>query len=77
MAIECGVCVYPNENGDGEGTHVSIFTCMMRGPFDNDLKWPFRGEITIQIVNQARDHDHIENTISYDDKTPDKSMLVE
>ena len=65
------VCVYPNGNGDGEGTHVSIFTCMMRGPFDNDLKWPFRGEITIQIVNQARDHDHIENTISYDDKTPD------
>ena len=67
------VCVYPNGCGVGKGTHVSIFTYMMQGPFDDHLKWPFRGEITIQIVNQAGDHDHIENTIPYDDKTPDIS----
>ena len=65
------VCVYPNGCGDGEGTHVSIFTYMMRGPFDNNLKWPFRGEITIQLVNQAGDHDNIEMTIHYNDETPD------
>ena len=67
------VHIYPNGCGDGEGTHVSIFIHMMQGPFDDHLKWPFRGEITIQIVNQAGDHDHIEETIPYDDKTPDKS----
>ena len=65
------VHVYPNGVGDGEGTHVSIFTYMMRGPFDDYLKWPFRGEITIQLVNQAGDHDHIEKTIHYNDETPD------
>ena len=32
------VHVYPSGYGDGEGTHVSIFTFMMRGPFDNHLK---------------------------------------
>ena len=69
------VRVYPNRRprGAGEGTHVSIFTCIMPGPFDDYLKWPFRGEITIQVVNQAGDHDHVEKTIPYTDKTPDKS----
>ena len=35
------VCVYPNGNGDGKGTHVPVFTYMMQGPFDDYLKWPF------------------------------------
>jgi TNF receptor-associated factor 4 len=43
----------------------------MRGEYDDHLKWPFEGEITVQIVNQAGDHSHFEKTITYDDKTPD------
>ena len=45
----------------------------MKGPFDDHLKWPFRGEITIQIVNQDGDHDHVEETIPYNDETPDST----
>ena len=67
------VRVYPNGYGDGKGTHVSIFTHMMQGPFDDYLKWPFRGEITIQIVNQVGDHDHVERIIDYNDKTSDET----
>ena len=65
------VNVYPQGNGDGKGTHVSIFTYLMKGPFDDHLKWPFRGEITIQIVNQDGDQNHVEKTIDYNDETPD------
>ena len=65
--------VYPKGVDDGEGTHVSVFTCLMQGPFDDQLKWPFRGEVTIQIVNQAGDHSHAEDTIPYNDKTKDSS----
>ena len=65
------LCVYPNGDGGGKGTHVSVYTCLMKGPFDDHLKWPFRGEITIQIVNQDGDHDHVERTIPYNDKTAD------
>ena len=43
--------VFPNGNIDGQGTHVSIYTCLMRGPFDGGLKWPFRGDVTIQIYS--------------------------
>ena len=63
--------VLSNGNRSGEGTHVSIYTCMMQGPFDDCLKWPFRGEITIQIVNQVGDRDHVKMIISYNDKTPE------
>ena len=41
--------VNPNGCGRGEGTHVSVFVCLMRGEFDDDLKWPFRGDVTIQL----------------------------
>ena len=51
--------VDPKGYATGKGTHVSVFTCLMKGPFDDHLKWPFRGEITIQIVNQDGDHDHV------------------
>ena len=43
----------------------------MKGSYDDHLKWPFRGQVTFQIVNQAGDHDHIENSITYNDRTPD------
>ena len=63
--------VYPYGTVAGNGAHVSIFTHLMKGPFDEHLKWPFRGEVTIQIVNQAGDHDQKEITISYTDDTPE------
>ena len=65
------IYVYPQGCGDGKGTRVSVYTCLMKGQFDDHLKWPFRGEITIQIVNQDGDHDHVEKTIPYNDGTPD------
>ncbi|CAI8000660.1 TNF receptor-associated factor 4, partial [Geodia barretti] len=64
------IFVYPDGIGNGKGTHVSLFACLMRGEYDDHLKWPFRGKITVQIVNQAGDHSHIEKIIPYTDKTP-------
>ena len=65
--------VDPNGNGDAKGTHVSIHTYLMKGSYNHHLKWPFRGVITVQIVNQDGDHDHIEKTIPYNDQTPDSA----
>ena len=63
--------VYPKGCGDGKTTHLSLFAYLMKGEYDDYLKWPFRGEITVQIVNQAGDHSHVEKTTPYDDKAPD------
>ena len=67
MCIELHLCGH----GDGLGTHVSIFTNIMQGPFDADLKWPFQGDVTVQIVNQAEEDNHQERVINYTDQTPD------
>ena len=60
-----------NGNGSGKGTHVSVFTCLMRGEFDSHLKWPFRGTVTIHLVNQLEDKEHHTDTYAYTDATPD------
>ena len=44
----------------------------MRGPFDGVLKWPFRGDVTIQIVDQAGEKHH-EEVFPYNYNTPDIS----
>ena len=57
--------VVANGSGEGEGTHVSVYACLMRGEFDDHLKWPFRDHVTIAMLNQLKDNSHITETIHY------------
>ena len=57
--------VYANGCGDGEGTHVSVFAYLMRGEFDDHLKWPFQGHVVLQLCNQLEDKRHCGHTISF------------
>ena len=68
------MCLHVNANGNGDGkaTHVSVFCHLYRGEYDDQLKWPFRGAITIQLLNQSRDEGHWEKTVPYDDTVGDK-----
>ena len=52
--------------GSGEGTHVSVFVYLMRGEHDDHLKWPFCGDVTVQVLNQRREEEHMGRTISFD-----------
>ena len=56
----------------GDESHVAVYVYLMQGPFDKHLHWPFMGEVTVQLVNQAGDHDHMERVICFSDKTPDR-----
>ena len=53
--------VYANGNTDAKGTHLTVYVLLMRGDFDDQLKWPFCGEIAIRLVNQEEDKDHVVN----------------
>ena len=44
--------IIANGRGSSKGTHVSVDVFMMKGEFDSHLKWPFKGEITVELVNQ-------------------------
>lgn len=59
--------VFPNGYGDAENTHLSVFTCFMQGENDEKLKWPFCGNITVQLIDQVQNRDHRERVISYDE----------
>ena len=57
----------------GKGTHVSVFVFLMRGEFDDQLQWPFRGSVTIQLLNQRGGEGHHEHTVLFNFQTPDKA----
>ena len=45
-----------NGVGQGKGTHVSVRLFLMKGVYDVQLKWPFKGEITFQLMNWKEDN---------------------
>ena len=60
----------------GKGTHMSVFVYLMRGEFDDQLQWPFRGSVTIQLLNQRGGEGHRVYTLLYNDQTPDIGCRV-
>ncbi len=65
--------VYANGIGIGKGTDVTVVVHFIRGEFDDSLKWPFRGAISCQLLDQVNGKDHETYTLPYDDTTPDTS----
>ena len=61
--------VYTNGNGDGKGTHLSVYIHLMKGEYDGNLKWPFRGTITVTLLNQLQPNNHHLCAITYDKNT--------
>ena len=47
---------------------LSVCAHLMRGEYDDRLMWPFRGDITVQMVNQISDQNHLECTLKFTDK---------
>ena len=64
--------VYANGHGTWKGTHVSVFVCLMRGEFDDLLKWPFRGDVAIQL--KKTDPPHYQMILYLYDDTPIKHV---
>ena len=52
-----------NGLGEGRGTHITLAVCLREGEFDQVLKWPFRGTITVQILSQEA-QENLEHCIS-------------
>ena len=59
------LCIVVVANGyrSGKGTHVGLGIYMMRGVYDDNLKWPFKGEVRVQLLNQRGDKGHIEKVL--------------
>ena len=64
--------VHGNGQGNGEGAHVSVYVHLMRGEHGDHFKWPFCGDITVQLLNQRREKEHMEHTINFGDNVESK-----
>ena len=65
------LAVVANGSGAWNNAHVSVYAHLMAGENDNNLKWPFRGAVTISILNQQGNHHHVTDTSTFSDGTPD------
>ena len=60
------MCLRVYANGGKRG--AGILMCLMRGEHDDKLTWPFHRDITIQLVNQNKEQDHVEYTAAFDNR---------
>ena len=70
--------VYANGERDGTGSHVSLRVHLMRGEFDSQLVWPFKGLITIRLVNYISDgpfYNYYHNSVHFNDATVDSGRV--
>jgi len=67
---KCGynICVNIDANGfdDGEGTHVSVLTKVLKGYYDDQLQLPFLGSVTFELLNQLGDDNHLQKVLVHD-----------
>ncbi len=63
------MCLKVNANGGGMArtpTYLVMYVCMMRRKFDNALKWPFRDNVSIQLLNQRANDGHHTRNVHFD-----------
>lgn len=58
-----------NGKKKGSGTHASLEIHLMKGEFDEELTWPLRANIIIEVLNQERDTGHYTKVVTFDDST--------
>ena len=49
--------MYPNGDGIGKGTQMSMFFVIMRGEYDALLPWPFTQKVHFRLIDQERIRD--------------------
>ena len=59
------ICIDVNGCGDGKDTHVSVFTKILAGHYDNQLHWPFLGTIKYELLNQLEDSNDRSEDITF------------
>ncbi|CAH3128148.1 unnamed protein product [Pocillopora meandrina] len=55
------VLIYPNGNGTGKNTYLSVFIIVMKGEYDAILPWPFKKKVKFELIDQQEDPAQQEN----------------
>lgn len=58
--------VYLNGDGMGKNTHLSLFFVVMKGEYDAMLQWPFEQKVTLMLLDQGTNRNHLSDTFRPD-----------
>ncbi len=65
--------VVPNGDGQGKDSHISVYAVVMKGDYDDNLKWPIQGIVTVELLNQLSDRLHHTIRFTYPEGKSDVS----
>lgn len=68
------LCVYFNGDGIGSGTHLSLSFIVMRGDYDDLLKWPFKQPVIVLLCNLKYPNNSIKHNYSFDPSMPSTDL---
>ncbi|XP_011410400.1 PREDICTED: TNF receptor-associated factor 2-like [Amphimedon queenslandica] len=57
--------VKPSGSGSGSGTHISVYVHVMKGEFDEKLKWPLNAVVNFRLIDQSPANRHFESKVSF------------
>ena len=60
--------VFPNGNRSGENTHISVYVNVLKGEYDDQLPWPFRGDFTIRLLRNNSETWYYEKVVSFTER---------
>ena len=69
--------VYANGYKSAKGTHITVRPCLMKGEHDDDLRWPFVGDVIVELLNWREDNEHQTRILEFNSDTdPDGKCSV-
>ena len=73
------MCIRVRANGEGraEGTHMSVYAHLMAGEYDDRVVWPFKGTVTVEVINRKnKEQNHIQEIVFDDDHNQEARQRV-
>ena len=57
-------------------TKLEVYSYLLPGEYDDGLKWPFRGTVVVQLLNQLSDDNHYDHVFDYSQVSDSRSQKV-
>ena len=70
------MCLEVVANGDSEsseGSHMSVYVRLMKGPNDSNLEWPFKEDVVLELLNWKENSDHVEKIVHFSEAVATQS----
>ena len=61
---------------DRTDTYVSVYAYLMKGRNDDNLPWPFTGEVTVTLLNQLENENHHTDTVTFPEDSDEANERV-